>query len=112
MYPPHAHAHHTRTLSLSNMVSNTLYAHTYTHPHTSHTHRHTHLTHTCNGIPMECLACLLGERLATASGRTVVVVVVIVFVGVCVGGRSVWVCGCVNVVRDVRVDSVCMYEHV
>ena len=29
-------------------------------------------------------------------------------------GTSVWVivCGCVNVVRDVRVDNVCMYEHV
>jgi len=61
---------------------------------------------------MECPARLLGERLATASGRTVVVVVVIVFVGECVCGDEVWVCGCVNVVRDVRVENVCMYEHV
>jgi len=43
---------------------------------------------------MECPACLLEEQLATASGRTVVVVVVIVFVGVCVLGG---VCGCVGV---------------
>jgi len=106
MYLPHMHMHtkltHSlfQTWSLTQVIHTHIHTHTphtytQTHPHTSHTHTH---THTCNGIPMECPACLLGERLATASGRTVVVVVVVVFVGVCVWGGDecvgVWVCEC------------------
>jgi len=65
------------------------HAYTLTHTHThTHTQTHTHTPHTHRHRQ-------------------------IMFVGVCVwGGMSVWVCGCVNVVRDVCVENVCMYEHV